>query len=148
MRALILELRPEALESEGLVAVLRKQTAALQAQHGVEVRTMIEQEPTVSREIKHALYRVVQEALQNVIKHAHATRVELKLRQSDHSLTLEIKDNGTGFDTSQPFPGHLGLQSMQERITRFGGTFQVESQPSAGTHIHVEIALDANSDLS
>ncbi len=91
-----------------------------------------------------ALYRVVQEALQNVVKHAHATRVELKVRQSDHMLTLEITDNGSGFDTSRSFPWHLGLQSMQERIARCGGTFRVESQPAAGTHIQLEIALDAH----
>jgi signal transduction histidine kinase len=80
MRALIFELRPESLEAEGLVAALEKQAAALQARHEIPVQATLGREPDLPLEAKEALYRIVQEALHNTVKHAHASRVNLKRR--------------------------------------------------------------------
>ncbi len=139
MRALIFELRPESLQNEGLVAALTKQSDALRARYKLDVVTRFDPEPEIPLEAKEALYRIAQEAMHNVARHAHATRVELSLQEKDGKLTLEIRDNGKGFDPAQPYPGHLGLKSMPERAAQIGGTFHIESQPNAGTVITVTV---------
>ncbi len=139
MRALIFELRPESLENEGLVAALTKQSDALRARHKLDVVTQFDSEPDISLDAKEALYRIAQEAMQNIARHAHATRVELTLQRRGSQLVLEIRDNGKGFDASRGFPGHIGLQSMPERAAQIGGEFQIQSQPGAGTVITVRL---------
>lgn len=133
MRALIFELRPESLEQEGLVAALEKQAAALRARHGLTVETTLSVEPDRPIEIKQALYRIAQEALQNMLKHAHAKRVDLRLEDGPAGLILEVCDDGVGFDPSHSFPGHLGLRSMRERMAGLGGSLTIESAPGSGT---------------
>ncbi len=138
MRALIFELRPESLRQQGLIAAFRKQAEALCARHKIDVRIALDtREPDIPLELKEALYRVALEAIQNTIKHAHATRVDLSLHQLADSVHLEISDNGLGFDTGQGFPGHYGLQTMQERIVRFGGTVNISSMLGSGTTVRV-----------
>jgi signal transduction histidine kinase len=139
MRALIFELRPESLETEGLAAALARQTDALRARHGIEVITRVGGEPDVLLPVKEALYRVAQEALHNVVKHAQAGRVEVGLAIEGEKVILEVKDNGQGFDTQASFPGHLGLRSMRERIEGIGGVFYVDSKLGQGTCILVEV---------
>jgi signal transduction histidine kinase len=98
-------------------------------------------EPDVSLKIKQDLYRIAQEALHNTVKHARASQVELKLDQTNEVVILEIRDNGRGFDTMASFPGHLGLHSMRERVTKLGGTFQIESIERQGTVICIRIPV-------
>jgi signal transduction histidine kinase/HAMP domain-containing protein len=143
MRALIFELRPESLEMEGVVAALTRQTDALRARHGLEVFTAFGAEPDMPLLVKETLYRVAQEALHNIVKHAQANRVEVELTTDGDGTSLEIKDNGRGFDTQAAFPGHLGLRSMRERVEGIGGTFQVVSKPDQGTCIRVEVRRQA-----
>jgi PAS domain S-box-containing protein len=142
MRALIFELRPESLEMEGLVAALTKQTASLHARHHIEVQTAFGDEPRLPLAAKEALYRIAQEALNNIVKHARASRVEVRLELADGSVRLEIGDNGEGFDPQGEFPGHLGLRSMRERAEKAGGTLAVESTPGQGTRILIRIPVD------
>ena len=139
MRALIFELRPESLETEGLVSALSKQAAVLQARHQLVVSTGLCEEPELPLRAKQELYRVAQEAMHNTVKHAHARHVDLRLDQSPNGVTLEVRDYGTGFDMTAPFPGHLGLHSMRERVTNLGGAFQIESTLGVGTRICVRI---------
>lgn len=143
MRALIFELRPKSLETEGLVAALTKQAEATHARHRLVVNTRFCEEPPLSMPIKEALYRITQEALHNIVKHAHATQVDLQLACDPTHLQLEIKDNGQGFDASGTFPGHLGLRSMRERAEQVGGHFTLESAKGMGTRICVEISVPA-----
>jgi signal transduction histidine kinase len=143
MRALIFELRPESLKTEGLVAAITKQADSLRARHRLDVRVQLGPEPAVPLEAKEALYRITQEALHNVAKHARATRVDLCLAIDGDRLHLEVGDDGIGFDPAAAFPGHLGLQSMRERAERLGGRLQVESAPRQGTRLQVEIPLAA-----
>jgi len=143
MRALIFELRPESLEVEGLVAALTKQADALRARHGIEVHVSFCQEPSMSLDVREALYRIAQEALHNIVKHARASQVNLSLACSDATVIMEVRDNGLGFDASGPFPGHLGLRSMRERAERVGGKFEVESAPGNGTRIRVQVSESA-----
>lgn len=139
MRALIFELRPESLQSEGLIAALTKQSDALRARYKLEVVTLFDTEPNIPLETKEALYRIAQEAMHNIAKHAHATRVELSLMEKDGRLTLEIRDNGKGFDTMRDYPGHLGMKSMPERVAQIGGEFHIESKPDTGTIVIVRL---------
>lgn len=142
MRALIFELRPESLELEGIVAALVKQAAALRARYSIQVEECYCKEPQVSLSIKETIFRVAQEALHNVIKHAHATQVELQLDQINDSLILEVKDNGRGFEISSSYPGHLGMKSMQERADQARGSFEIQSSTGQGTKIRVLIPVD------
>ena len=139
MRALIFELRPESLANEGLIAALTKQADSLRARHGVGVATDLCDEPDLPLERKEVLYRIAQEALHNTVKHAHASKVELWMRCGEQEIVLKIHDNGTGFDPSGSFPGHLGLKSMRERAARLGGTLEVESAPGRGTRLCARI---------
>jgi signal transduction histidine kinase len=145
MRTLLFELRPESLETEGLVAGLQKQAAALAARHEVPVEAALGDEPAASLAVKEALYRITQEALHNTFKHAQPTSVELRLEQVDGAIVLEVRDDGCGFDAGGSYPGHLGLPSMKERATRLGGTLKVESAPACGTVVRARIPSSAES---
>jgi signal transduction histidine kinase len=135
MRALIFELRPESLEEEGLVAALEKQAASIAARYKLDVVVDLGEEPACTLDAKEALYRIAQEALHNVVKHAQARRVEVRLRRNGGSIELVVRDDGRGFDTAQSFPGHVGLQSMPERARKLGGAVSVESAPGHGTTV-------------
>ena len=140
MRALIFELRPESLQSEGLIAALEQQAAALRARHEIPVHTTLCEEPDLPLETKEALYRIAQEALHNTVKHARASRADLKLECDARGIVLEVSDDGAGFDSEEEsFSGHLGLKSMRERVARLGGTLRVESAPEEGTIIRARI---------
>jgi signal transduction histidine kinase len=139
MRSLIFELRPEALETEGLVAALTKQIDSARARHGLQIQAEWCDEPELPYEVKEAVYRIAQEALNNIIKHARARRIQIRLSGCQTEVMLEVADDGVGFTSEDSFPGHLGLRSMRERAARVGGTLQVESAPSQGTRIRVRI---------
>jgi PAS domain S-box-containing protein len=141
MRALIFELRPESLETEGLIAALEKQAAALKARHEIEVDAVLCDEPEASLEAKEAVYRIAQEALHNTVKHAHAANVQIKMECDSEWITLEVSDDGIGFDAQGDFPGHLGLRSMRERALRLGGTLEVDSTSGKGTRICAQIPI-------
>lgn len=139
LRALIFELRPESLEAEGLVAAFEKQFAAMHARHGIEMETHLDGEPDLRLDLKEVLYRIGQEAMHNTVKHARATRAWVTLGTAGGRVTLEVRDNGVGFDPSGEFPGHLGLRSMTERATSSGGTLTIESEPGSGTTIRISV---------
>jgi signal transduction histidine kinase len=144
MRALIFELRPESLESEGLVSALSKQGAALQARHELRVSLDLGEEPKLSLYTKQELYRIAQEALHNTVKHARASQVDILLSQTADSVRLEIRDDGVGFDPGEEFPGHLGLQSMRERIGGLGGVLRVKSAPGKGTALSAQVPKESS----
>lgn len=137
MRALIFELRPESLELEGLVNALTKQTAAVTARHGIEVRLNLCEEPDLSLMVKEALYRIAQEAIQNSVKHSRTKSLEVNLRRTDTGYQLEVCDKGVGFNADAIYPGHLGLRSMQERAANIGGQINITSKIDVGTKIQV-----------
>jgi PAS domain S-box-containing protein len=142
MRALIFELRPESLAHEGLVAALERQATLLRARHGLEVRTEFCDEPSLALDQKEALYRVAQEAANNVVKHARANQVVMRLGIEARLARLEIFDDGAGFDPKQDFPGHLGLRSMNERIENARGTLEISSAPGTGTVVRAALPAE------
>src|SRR5438270_515466 len=120
MRALLFELRPDSLAIEGVVAALTKQAVVLRTRYQLSVDAQLGEEPILPLEGKQALYRIAQEALHNIVKHACASTVSVRLTRQDGELILEIRDDGKGFDPTSSFPGHLGLSSMKERAALLG----------------------------
>jgi len=141
MRALIFELRPDSLEREGLVAALTRQASAARVRHKLEVSTEFCPEPDLSFEAKEALYRIAQEALNNVAKHAQASRVEIRLKEYDGIITLEIQDDGIGFDPQREYRGHMGLHSMRERAVQLRSRLEIESAAGKGTVIRISLRI-------
>lgn len=141
MRAMIFELRPETLAREGLVGALRRQAASIEARHQIVVETRLADEPSLSLDAKEMMYRVAQEALQNVVKHARASRVNLFLDVEPEVVTLTVEDNGRGFSPNEQFTGHLGLVSMRERAIEAGATATLEAAPGAGCKITIRLPV-------
>ena len=139
MRALIFELRPDSLEREGLVAALTRLAAALRTRHGLEVQTEFCEEPDLAFEVKEALYRIAQESLNNIVKHARAKRVGMRLAVFRRETDLELEDDGVGFDPHVEYAGHMGLNSMRERAVQIGGILEIESQAGQGAVVRVRI---------
>lgn len=142
MKALLFELRPESLEAEGLAGAIRKQAAALETRHGLAVAVDLDAAAEdLSTGLKHTLYRVAQEALHNVLKHAQAQRVAIGLDISGGRARLRITDDGVGFETGKDYPGHLGLRSMRERVAQLGGRLEIQSSPGKGTELRAELPV-------
>jgi PAS domain S-box-containing protein len=140
MRALIFELRPDALAEEGLVEALGKQASALTARTGVQVMVAgPAKRLEYSAEVEEHLYRIALEAINNSIKHAQAATVQVSITAAP-SVEMTIADDGTGFDTSRYRPGHLGLGNMQERAVSIGATLTVESATGCGTTVRLAVA--------
>ncbi|HEY4389620.1 MAG TPA: histidine kinase [Ktedonobacteraceae bacterium] len=139
MRALLLVLRPEALESTGLAVALARHATAIGARYNLSVEINFCAEPSLSLEAKESLYRIAQEALHNIVKHAQARRITLRLYEIDAGVTLEIEDDGVGFDPKTTFTGQLGLLSMHERAQLFGGNLRIKSAPEWGTSVSVSL---------
>ena len=141
MRALIFELRPPAVEEEGLISALRKHLAALKSRTGLQVDLRLDGERRLPGIQERRLFRIVQEALNNVVKYAQVSNAVVVLKMDNKRVLLEIEDEGVGFDpaASKTDQAKMGLSSMRERAEMMGGTFQVDSHPGAGTRIKVEI---------
>jgi signal transduction histidine kinase len=140
MRALIFELRPGALAEEGLVAAVRKQAAALEARTGTTVRVEAPAERLeLAPDVEEHLYRLVLEALNNALKHAEATVIEVDLHLEDGRLVVAVRDDGRGFDPKQDHPGHLGLHTMRDRAGAVGGRLDLTSGPGKGTTVVAQV---------
>ncbi len=139
VRALLYELRPDLLETEGLVTALAKRVELLRECYKLNVEAFLFGEPDISALRKHAIYCIAQEALHNIVKHARATTITLWLMQEEHTLILILRDDGKGFDPKKQFPGHFGLQSMRERVALLNGTLSIESAQGHGTALCVRL---------
>jgi signal transduction histidine kinase len=142
VRRLAVELRPKALDDFGLVAALERLTASFAEQTGIQVGLESAlPEARLAPEIETALYRIVQEALTNVVKHAKATHVSVLLTRRDASVAAVIEDNGAGFDPAAVGDSSFGLVGMRERIELLDGRLEVESRPGAGATLVVEVPV-------
>jgi signal transduction histidine kinase len=138
MRLLIYELRPSAFEAEGLVAAIQARLDAVEGRVGLQTNFVIEGEISLSPPLEEGLYRIAQEALNNVIKHAHARTVTVRLTQQECLVCLEVADDGLGFDPAQACEaGCLGLRGMQERAREMGAGFEIDSRPGGGARVIV-----------
>jgi PAS domain S-box-containing protein len=137
MRTLLLELRPTALVEAELGDLLRQLTEAFASRTPVKVSLTVEGQRSLPPEVQIALYRMTQEALNNVTKHARATQVTVSLRSQPEEVELRIRDDGRGFDLGRVQPGRLGLDILRERAEAIGATLQITSQADQGTEIEV-----------
>jgi two-component system nitrate/nitrite sensor histidine kinase NarX len=143
MRALLLELRPASLAETDLGDLLGQLADATAGRARLPVEVEVEVERSLPIEIKIALYRVAQEALNNVVKHARANHVTISLREVPASgeagngtgIALCIRDDGRGFDPTYPCPERFGLIIMRERAEAIGATLSIESQPGQGAQV-------------
>jgi signal transduction histidine kinase len=140
MRALIFELRPGALAEEGLVAALRKQGAALSARELVTIAVHgPEQRLELAAGVEEHLYRIVSEALHNVVKHAHAGSAAVTVVAQASVLRLTVSDDRAGFDPKVKRAGHLGLSTMAQRAEAIGAELTISSEPNSGTIVEVSL---------
>jgi PAS domain S-box-containing protein len=141
VRRIAAELRPRVLDDMDFAEALTWQTREFTRHSGLDVSLNLEEgEQIKDNEVGTALFRIVQEALTNVVRYAQASQVRISLTQRDEMLVLSIQDNGIGFDSSVR-KGGVGLVGMRERCTSIGGQFSILSQPNGGTTIVVTVPL-------
>jgi signal transduction histidine kinase len=142
VRRLAVELRPSALDDFGLVAALERLSASFSDQTGIEIdfETALVAE-RLPAEVETALYRIVQESLTNVVKHARARRVSILLARKNGAIKAVIEDDGQGFDPAASPSAGFGLVGMRERLALLGGRFEIESSGDTGTTIAAEVPV-------
>ena len=151
VRRLAVELRPSALDDFGLAPAVERLAATFEERTGID--TALEASLPAGRmppEIETVLYRVIQEALTNVVKHAGAERVSIVIAQRGNGIRVVVEDDGRGFVADDVRDDALGVIGMRERVALVGGTLEVESAPGAGTTIaaYVPVARRAGAALS
>lgn len=141
---LSLDLRPPMLDDFGLVPALLWHVNRFQEQSGIQVvfNHHEVQGRRFAAEIETAAYRTIQEALTNAARHAGANRIRLEVRAGSGELTIEIEDDGKGFDPHQALEKRRGLSSMRERVQLAGGTFQIESRAGDGARLFIRLPLE------
>ena len=140
VRRLAVELRPSALDDFGLVPAVERLTDTFREQSGlaVDLEAQLGEERLPS-EAETTLYRVIQEALTNIVKHSAASRVSILLQRKHSSVVAVVEDDGNGFDPGDTRADALGLAGMSERLSLAGGRLQVESSPGSGTTVVAEV---------
>jgi signal transduction histidine kinase len=141
MRSLVFELRPTVAAELGLIPALRHHIITLERQHGLAVDLSVTGEPHLSGLQAQRLFRIIQEALNNVVKHAQTDRASVTLRFEDSRTFLQVEDHGQGFapEATHTAEKHIGLSTMRERVEMMGGTLTIDSRPGEGTRVAVEL---------
>lgn len=152
LRRMVRETRPPVLDDLGLRAALDRQVADVREASGIETSLSWGGDPTARLPVavETTLYRVIQEALTNVVRHSGAGRATVTLTRTDHEVVVMITDDGRGFDVGAVFRADLrpfGLLGMEERVRPLGGSACVASGPGRGTQVEVRIPLDAEGDV-
>ncbi len=139
MRTLLLELRPAALEEANLADLLHQLSESVGGRTGIHVITKADEIDNLPVNVKVALYRIAQESLNNIMKHARASQIEVRLSSSDEKkISLVVLDDGRGFDLAAVPAERFGLNNMRERAEAIGAILTIHSQPEQGTQITVE----------
>lgn len=140
MRLFLFQMKPVDLEHLGLVAALHERLAAVEGRADVKARLLADEDIDLSLDKETMLYYIAQEALNNIIKHANAKSVTILLKKRKTSVTLEVVDDGRGFDPKDTGKGHLGLRIMQERVAKVDGKLSIKSAPGKGTKVIVTVS--------
>ncbi|WP_026672479.1 sensor histidine kinase [Alkalihalobacterium bogoriense] len=141
MRALLLHLRPAHLEGKNLKTGIEDLLQELKHKHRQSIEWKIEPLSNIPKGIEDHMFRLVQEAVSNILRHAKAERIELQLREMRGQLRLKIIDNGIGFDTATQKSSSYGLQMMKERVNEIGGVLEIISVPGKGTQVEAKVPL-------
>lgn len=146
LRRIMSDLRPPLLEQRGLIPAVRELCEKWQRETEVPVEVIADAQGHVPDDVETLAYRVVQEAMSNVKKHARATQVTVRIEASGGSLRVDVKDNGAGFDPEDARQflrsGKVGLASMRERAELSGGTLTIKSAPDAGTSVTATLPFE------
>jgi signal transduction histidine kinase/PAS domain-containing protein len=144
LHRLAADLRPASLDHLGLIPALRQYCEMVRDKHGLQVQLeTLGLQVRLPTEVETAMYRILQEALTNVIRHAQATRVDVILEQRGDRLIAIVEDDGVGFEpASAAQGGRLGLFGMRERAQALGGTLSIESAQRGGTTVYIEVPYD------
>lgn len=143
LRRLMSELRPPMLDARGLEAALRDHLLAIERHSGLRCEMDTTMDERLDPELETVLYRVAQEALTNVVKHANAREARVSLDVRDGQVVLEVRDDGVGFDPATAPPskdGHFGLVGMRERVHAIGGEWMIASTPGGGTRVRATLS--------
>jgi NarL family two-component system sensor histidine kinase LiaS len=147
MRALLLHLRPVPLEgkrlSQGLVELLQE----LHAKVPIEIVWDLDEQIRLPSGIEDHLFRIVQEALSNALRHSRASKLEVRLQQLGDTIRLGIRDNGAGFELDDKKQTSYGLQTMRERVIEIGGSLNIITAPGKGTRIDIRVPILAKGAL-
>jgi signal transduction histidine kinase len=141
LRSLVFGLRPPQLDDDGLVTTVGKHLEVLSRAHGLKVDLRSRGDAVLEPRVERELYRVVQEALNNVVRHAHAKSVTVDIEFRESAVNVVVRDDGDGFDPAARSirERRLGLTSMRERAQALGGSLHIDSSPGAGTTVRVEV---------
>jgi signal transduction histidine kinase len=141
LRELVFELRPPALERDGLASTVAKHLDVVGRAHGLRVSATATGDERLDPAVEREVFRVVQEAIANAVRHARASTLEVELAFTGEGVTATVRDDGVGFDPAARAirSRHLGLTSMRERTVALGGALTVESAPGRGTTVRVEV---------
>ena len=142
MRLLIYELRPSVFQEQGLVPAIQTRLDAVEGRVGLATKLLVEGDIALPAKIEEGLYRIAQEALNNVLKHAHAHTVTVTLSQLQDKVCLEVADDGVGFDPVQACEaGCVGLRGMKERAQELGAEFEIVSRAGSGAKVIVRRSM-------
>jgi signal transduction histidine kinase len=143
VRRLAVELRPAALDDFGLAPALDRLAETHRAHGSIEldVEVQLGEDERLPAEVETTMYRIVQEALTNVAKHADATRISILVTRKNEKVVVVIEDDGTGFDAGQVRQDALGLAGIRERVALHGGRLRIETAPGKGTTVAAEVPL-------
>lgn len=153
MRAIIYDLRPMSLNNIGLVSTIESYCLYLRRYNNLDVVLKVEgEEKNLTSIIRVTLYRIIQEACNNAVRHAKAKKVLIRISYSDYSIELDIEDNGVGFDkekvgeqVKEDSLNGFGLSTMRERARLLSGSFSIDTEPGKGTKVHVFVPLNNTS---
>ncbi len=144
MRALLLHLRPVHLEGKSLSDGLLELIHELKAKIPLEISADIEERIFLPKGIEDHLFRIVQEALSNTLRHSRASTLDIRLQKREDLVRLSIRDNGIGFDLDVKKHASYGIVSMQERVNEIGGAMTIITAPGKGTRIDIRIPIIIN----
>ena len=141
MRALLLHLRPVHLEGKKLSQAIPELVEEMKAKVPMSISLEMDEDISLSKGVENHLFRMVQEAMSNTLRHAKATKMDIALQRRGDTVRLAIRDNGVGFDVLAKKQTSYGLISMEERVNELGGSLNVASAPGKGTRIEIRVPI-------
>jgi PAS domain S-box-containing protein len=142
MRLFLFQMQPIDIEKEGLISVLHHRLAAVEGRADIRARLLSDENVLLTKDKEVALYFIAQEALNNVLRHAHAKSVLITVKQGKRNVILRIQDDGIGFDPKKVERGGMGLSNMKERALQINGKLNILSKPGQGTKIVITVGKD------
>jgi two-component system sensor histidine kinase UhpB len=143
IRRISRDLRPEALDDLGLINALIALTSRADRQSGIRIERRLGPLPDLPSELELVIYRVAQEAVTNVLRHAHASQCVIALESSDGEVELSVRDDGVGMSASDATTDTIGIEGMRERALLANGTLAIESRPGEGTQVTLRLPIEA-----